>query len=64
MKRSQGTRSLTKAVPVKADVKVIRATFFRNKNAATLTAREMSLEGLRGLILGRRTPPQRTNCHG
>src|SRR6476661_4924846 len=52
MKRSQGTRTLTKAVPAKADVKVIRTTFFRNKNAATLTAGEMSLEELRDLILG------------
>jgi hypothetical protein len=37
---------------MKADVRLIRTTFFRNKSAATLTARDMSLEELRELILG------------
>ncbi len=37
---------------MKADVKVISITFFRNKSAAKLTARDMSLEELRELILG------------
>jgi hypothetical protein len=37
---------------VKADVRLIRTAFFRKKSAATLTARDMSLEGLCQLILG------------
>jgi hypothetical protein len=37
---------------MKADVRLIRTTFFRNKSAATLTARDMSLEELRELTLG------------
>jgi putative DNA primase/helicase len=36
---------------MKADVRLIRTTFFRNKSATTLTARDMSLEELRDLIL-------------
>ena len=38
---------------MKADLKLIRTTFFRNKSAATLTARDMSLEELRELIRGK-----------
>jgi Primase C terminal 2 (PriCT-2) len=37
---------------MKADVRLIRTTFFRNKSAAKLTAGDMSLEELRELILG------------
>ena len=37
---------------MKADVKLIRITFFSNKSATTLTARDMSLGELRELILG------------
>jgi hypothetical protein len=37
---------------VKADVKLMRVTFFRNKSAATLEARDMSLEELYELIIG------------
>ena len=37
---------------MKADVKLIRITFFSNKSAATFTVRDMSLGELRELILG------------
>ena len=40
---------------MKADVKLIRITFFRNKSAATLETRDMSLEELCELIIGTNT---------